>query len=180
MSSDEKTRQQRKKNLLFALAAAAGYIIVYFAGRIFGTVKEPASVWEWLFGCGPRQFSYLYGWLLHQKIFWIAMAVSVIPALFGKKFFSFTTLAGFAIGLTVGELCGHNPPGDAYGHGHYGWFIWGCIFLFSAVMGICLEKLARDKLDLKSRKLWIWSAVFAVGIFLIVFMVRMNMPSSFS
>ena len=70
--------------------------------------------------------------------------------------------------------------GDAHGHGHYGWFIWGCIFLFSAVMGICLEKLARDKLDLKSRKLWIWSAVFAVGIFLIVFMVRMNMPSSFS
>lgn len=168
-----------KKNILFALAVVIGYVFVYLAGRIFGTTGETTALVVWLFGNSPGQLSYLYGWLLQENIFWIAMAVSAIPALFGKKYFSFTTLAGFAIGLPVGELCGDNPAGAAYGHGHYGAFIWGCIFLFSVVMGMILEKLGKEKFDLKSRKLWIWSAIFVVGIVAVVLMVRSGMPTSF-
>lgn len=74
------------------------------------------------------------------------MAVSVIPALFGKKYFSFTTLAGFALGLLIGELGGQNPAGAAYGYGHYGWAIWGGIFTFSIVMGIIFEKSPKARL----------------------------------
>lgn len=168
-----------KKNILFALAVVTGYVFVYLAGRIFGTTGETTTLVVWLFGNSPGQLSYLYGWLLQENIFWFAMAISAIPALFGKKYFSFTTLAGFAIGLPVGELCGHNPAGAAYGHGHYGAFIWGCIFLFSIVMGMILEKLSKEKLELKSRKMWIWSVIFVVGIVAIVLMVRSGMPTSF-
>ena len=138
------------------------------------------SVTGWLFGSEPQQLSYLYGWLLRQHLFWVAMAISAIPALFGKQYFSFTTLLGFAIALLVGELCGHNPAGAAYGHGHYGWAIWGFVFAFSVVMGMILEKIAKKKLDLRSKKLRIWLAVYAVGVFAIVLAVRASMPTSFS
>ena len=130
----ENRRTRLKSNLLLTLAVIGGYIVIYLAGRIFGTDESQMSVTEWLFGNDPQQLRYLYGWLLHQHIFWVAMAISAIPALFGKKYFSFTTLFGFAIALLIGELCGHNPAGSTYGHGHYGWAIWGCIFAFSVFM----------------------------------------------
>ena len=83
----EERRMRLKKNVFFSLVVVAGYVIVYLAGRIFGTAGQQISVMGWLFGDDPAQLSYLYGWLLHQNIFWIAMAVSVIPALFGKSIF---------------------------------------------------------------------------------------------
>ncbi len=60
----------------------------------------------WLFGNDPGQLSYLYGWLLHQNIFWVAMAISTVPALFGKKVFLFTSLSGFAIALLASSFAG--------------------------------------------------------------------------
>ena len=183
MEEEKKAAERRgkmKKNLLLTLATIGGYIIVYLAGRIFGTTGTQASVMGWLFGNDPGQLSYLYGWLLHQNIFWVAMAISTVPALFGKRYFSLTSLSGFAIALLLGELCGNNPAGAAYGHGHYGWLIWGGIFAFSVVMGIVLEKMSAGRLELKSKKLWIWLAIFAVGTLGIVLLVRASMPTSFS
>lgn len=176
----EERRSRLKKNLLFALAVTGGYIFIYLAGRIFGTTGTQISVTGWLFGKDPEQLSYLYGWLLRHNIFWGAMAISIVPALFGKKYFSFTTLFGFAIALLIGELCGHNPAGIAYGHGHYGWAIWGCVFIFSAIMGMILEKITKEKIDLKSKKIWIWFAIFVVGVLGIVLVIRASMPTSFS
>lgn len=176
----EEHRNKLKKNLLLSLAVIGGYIMIYLAGRIFRTAGTQTSLMGWLFGSDPEQLSYLYGWLLHQNIFWAAMAISTVPALFGKKYFTFTSLLGFAIALLLGELCGHNPAGAAYGHSHYGWLIWGCIFAFSVVMGITLEKMSKGRLGLKSKKLWIWLAVFVVGTLGIVLFIRANMPTSFS
>ncbi len=175
----ENRRTRLKLNLLLTLAVIGGYIVIYLAGRIFRTTESQMSVTGWLFGNEPQQLSYLYGWLLHQHIFWIAMAISAIPALFGKKYFSFTTLFGFAIALLIGELCGHNPAGSAYGHGHYGWAIWGCIFAFSAVMGIILEKITKEKFDLRAKKIRFWFVIFVVGVLAIVLAIRAGMPVSF-
>ena len=183
MEEEKKAKARRDKlrsNLLLTLAVIGGYLFIYLAGRIFGTTESQMSVTGWLFGSDPQQLSYLYGWLLRQHLFWVAMAISAIPALFGKQYFSFTTLLGFAIALLVGELCGHNPAGAAYGHGHYGWAIWGFVFAFSVVMGMILEKIAKKKLDLRSKKLRIWLAVYAVGVFAIVLAVRASMPTSYS
>ena len=168
-----------KKNVLFTLVVLGGYIAIYLAGRIFGTTSGVTSVTGWLFGTDPQQLSYLYGWLLHQNIFWIAAAVSIITALLGKKYFSFTSLWGFGIGLLLGELLGANPSGAIYGQGHYGWAIWGGIFLFSLVMGIILERFAAQGLILKSRKLLIWSIVFVAGIFFVVLLVWCSIPDAY-
>lgn len=183
MEEEKKAVERRgkiKKNLLLTLAVIGGYIIIYLAGRIFGTTETQVSIMGWLFGNDPEQLSYLYGWLLHQNIFWVAMVISTVPALFGKKYFSFTSLLGFAIALLLGELFGYNPAGAAYGHGHYGWAIWGSIFAFSVVMGIILEKISKGKLDLKSKKLWVWLIVFVVAILGIVLLIRASMPTSFN
>ncbi len=183
MEEEKKAENRRirlRSNLLLTLAVIGGYIVIYLVGRIFGTTESQTSVTGWLFGNDPQQLSYLYGWLLHQHIFWVAMVISAIPALFGKKYFSFTTLFGFAIALLIGELCGHNPAGIAYGHGHYGWAIWGCVFAFSVVMGIILEKITKEKFDLRSQKIWIWFAIFVVGVLAIVLAIRTSMPTSFS
>ena len=142
-SSEEKKAKARRdklrSNLLLTLTVIGGYLFIYLAGRIFTTTESQMSVTGWLFGSDPQQLSYLYGWLLRQHLFWVAMAISALPALFGKRYFSFTTLLGFAIALLLGELCGHNPAGAAYGHGHYGWAIWGFVFAFSVVMGMIPE-----------------------------------------
>lgn len=177
----EERRSKMKKNLLLTLAVIGGYLVIYLAGRMFGTTGTQLSVMGWLFGNDPEQLSYLYSWLLRQNMFWFAMAISTVPALIGKKYFSFTTLLGFAIALLLGELFGYNPAGAAYGHSHYGWLIWSGIFALSVVMGIILEKMSKGNLDLKSKKLRIriWLAVFVVGILGIVLLIRANMPTSF-
>ena len=183
MEEEKKAVERRgkiKKNLLLTLAVIGGYIIIYLSGRIFGTTGTQASIMGWLFGNDPEQLSYLYGWLHKQNIFWGAMAISTVPALFGKRYFSFTSLLGFAIALLLGELCGYNPAGATYGHGHYGWAIWGSIFAFSVVMGIILEKISKGKLELKSKELWVWLAVFAIAILGIVLLIRASMPTSFN
>lgn len=186
LTSDEEEEKaedrwaKRKKDFLLMLAVLGGYVLIYLAGRIFGTKEEPSSVMGWLFGDDPQQLSYLYGWLIHQKIFWAAMAISAVPALFGKKYVSFTSMFGTAIGLLIGELCGRHPAGEAYGHGHYGWAIWIGIFVFSLVMGVVLERLCKGEPGPRASRVRIWSVVFLVGILAIVLGIRASMPAAFA
>ena len=71
-----------------------------------------------LFTAAPSgRHSYLYGWLLSSGLFWCAMAVSVVPALFGKRRFSCATLAAFVLGLLSGMALGPHPEGAAWGQG---------------------------------------------------------------
>lgn len=181
MAREAAARRERfRANIRTVLTVMGGYLLLYLAGRLFGTTDTPASVLGWLFGSEPGQHSYLYGWLLDRKLFWGAMAVSVLPAWFGKRYFSFTTLFGFAAALLLGELCGPHPVGAAYGHGHYGWAIWGGIFALSMVMGILLQKISPETFDLHRKKIRIWAAIFAAGLLLIVVAVRASMPAHFS
>ena len=46
-------------------------------------------------------------------------------------------------------------------------------------MGIIFEKITKSTIDWKSKKLWVWSAVFAIGILSILIIIRMSMPTSF-
>lgn len=164
-----------KRNALFALATAAGYGAVYLLGRVFCCTALQSSVLGWLFGTDPTQLTYLYGWLLREKLFWFSMAISVVPALWGKYRFSFTTLAAFGIGLLLGEQLGACPAGAVYGHSHYGWIIWGGIFLFSMGMGIVLERMKKP-ITLTSKKFRVWAAIFLAGVLAIVLLSLAGMP----
>lgn len=131
-----------KKHLPAAAAVLGGWLAVYLAGRVFCTVGPVRGLTDWLFGREVGQLRYLYGWLLQEGLFWYAMAVSVLPALFGKRVFALVTLAGFAAGLLLGEVFGPNPAGAALGNDHYGWTVWGVVFVLSIAAGALLQKRA--------------------------------------
>ena len=64
---------------------------------------------------------------------------------------SAVTLSGFVLGLILGECFGPNPAGAALGMGHYGWLIWGAVFLLSAGAGAFAEIFCRRRQRLKQR-----------------------------
>ena len=172
----ERRRSRRRRNLLAILAVAGAYLVIYLLGRIFGTAPGSYSLAGWLFGNGPQQLSYLYGWLLRQKLFWAALLISALPALWGKYRFSATASIGFALGLVLGELAGPNPAGAPWGHGHDGWAIWGGCFLLSLAMGGVLERLSRRGLAVKSRAFLLWCALFVLGMAAVVLLVKWGTP----
>ena len=172
----ERRRSRRRRNLLAILAVAGAYLVIYLLGRIFGTAPGSYSLAGWLFGNDPQQLSYLYGWLLRQKLFWAALLISALPALWGKYRFSATASIGFTLGLALGELAGPNPAGAPWGHGHDGWAIWGGCFLLSLAMGGVLERLSRRGLAVKSRAFLLWCALFVLGMAAVVLLVKWGTP----
>ena len=137
-------KKKRKNNILAALLIALGYLVVYFIGRCIWCSSSENSLLGWLIFTIPSGAnSYLYGWLLSSNLFWIAMMISVVPSFFGKYKFSFLTFAAFIMGLLLGILLGPNPEGAFYGNNHYGWAIWGGIYLFSIPVGIVLEYFSK-------------------------------------
>lgn len=134
-------KQKLKRNILIALIVVVGYMAIYLIGRIIWCDLSQSNLIGWLFTAIPSgEHSYLYSWLLSSNLFWYAMVISVIPAFFGKHKLSCTTLIGFAIGLAAGMIFGPYPEGGAMGHDHYGWAIWGTIYLVSIVAGVIAER----------------------------------------
>ena len=139
-------RKRLKGNTAAALFAMIWYLAIYLAGRFIWCGFAENSFMGWLIFAAPSgDGSYLYGWLISSKLFWLAAAVSVLPALFGKRKLSLVTLVGFAAGLLAGMLFGSNPEGAAYGNSHYGWAIWGAVYLLSVVVGILFELFMKKK-----------------------------------
>jgi len=149
-SEEENKRAARskrmKKNIRSALLMAGGYLLIYLIGRILWCDRSESSFLGWLLTARPSgEHSYLFGWLLHQKCYWLAMAVSVLPSLWGKVRFSHITLAGFVVGLSAGIVFGPYPEGAATGQTHFGWAIWGAVFLLSVAVGVFIEHLSEKR-----------------------------------
>ena len=139
-----------KKNVTVALCITAGYFLFYLIGRFIWCDRN-YSLLGWLFNAPVDQgkHSYLYGWLLSSYMFYITAGISILPSLFGKHWYSITTLVGFYIGFLTGLIFGPNP-GDKYGHTHYGWAIWSVIFFASVLIGIAVE-IIKKKLPQKEQ-----------------------------
>lgn len=173
---DEQLRTKQKKNIHLALVVAAGYLVIFLLGRIICGGGERTSVLGWLFGTDPSQSSYLFGWLLSSNMYLIASIISIIPVFFGKYKFSIATLCAFLIGLILGELLGPNPRVPAYGISHYGWQIWGGIFLFSMVIGVILEKIMKPGVSLKSKKVWIGASTAIIAAIFVIAIIYSAIP----
>ena len=139
-------RARRRSDLLAAALVAAAYGCLYLLGRaLWCGGEEGVSLLGFLATAQPTgPGSYLYGWLLSSRLFWIAMAVSVLPALLGRQRMAFVCLIGFVAGGVLGMLFGPNPSGAALGQGPYGWAIWGTVFLLSLPAGALAERLLPD------------------------------------
>ncbi len=133
-----------KRNAIVALCIAAGYFLFYLIGRFIWCDREYCTFLAWLFSVTPSgEHSYLYGWLLSSYMFYITAAISILPSLLGKHFYSISTLIGFTVGFLAGVIFGPNPKGAAIGHDHYGWALWGVIFFASVIIGIIIEILKK-------------------------------------
>lgn len=134
-----------RRNLQTVLLIAGVYAAYYLVGRVLCVHYEDAPVMGWLFLNDWKYIDYLYGWLLSSKLFWYAAAVSAAAALVGKRWFAAVTAAAFGIGWVLGELFGPNPEGVPLGHGHYGWAIWGGVFLIGVTAGVAVEIIRARK-----------------------------------
>ena len=146
-------RERRRKNGLTALLIAGAYVLIYLTGRLlFIPTGNYISVMTWLFSTSPQlyttntQWSYPYSWLTDTcPLLWWSMAISVLPALLGRRRFAWATLAGFVIGLVGGTLFGPLKEPHVPGHDHSGWLIWSICFLLSIAAGLAWERLAGRK-----------------------------------
>lgn len=140
---NKEKKQRIRKNIIRALVVILAYLAVYIIGRLIWC-RADSSLTGLLWASTPEgENSYLYGWLLSSGLFWVSLAISALPALLGKKYFSAITFGGFILGLILGIIFGPNPEGVPYGHGHYGWAIWGGIFILSVILGIIFEVLKK-------------------------------------
>lgn len=168
-------RKLRLRNIKHTALIAAGFLIVFFLGKLLWADLPQTTFIGWLLGTDPKAHDYLFGWILSKNLFLFCSVVSILPALFGKHRFSLVTLAGFSLGLLLGEYLGRNPAGSSYGYGHYGWAIWACIFLVSIGLGIWLQRFSAEDIRATSRKFRVFCAVALVGILLIILFVHANM-----
>ena len=174
----KKVRARRMKELgrhiLHFAAVLSLYYIFSIICKLLVLDLKDVAVTAILFSAEAGD-SYLIGWLFHSNLWFYASYISAIPAIFGKWKYSLITFAGFVLGIPLGELFGKNPRGAEFGFGHYGWAIWGGIFIISIIMGIIFEK---KKLSFRAKQGRIWLITFALLIIAIIFFVRMNMVTS--
>lgn len=164
-----------KRRACMALAVVGGYLLAFVMGNLLCARPESASLLGLLLGRGAER-PYLFGWLLGSGLYWIAMAMTAGLSLLGAFRLSCSALAGFLLGWLLGEAFGANPAGAAYGFGHYGWAMWGCVFLFSLAMGTVLERLARRGMPLRSKGFLLWCAAFLGGAAFLCLLVFLGMP----
>ena len=140
---NKEKKQRIRKNIIWALVVILAYLAVYIIGRLIWC-RTNSSLTGLLWASTPEgENSYLYGWLLSSGLFWVSLAISALPALLGKKYFSAITFSGFIIGLILGIVFGPNPEGASLGQSHYGWAVWGGIFILSVILGIIFEVLKK-------------------------------------
>lgn len=172
---EDETKRQRLQNFRCTLAVAGGYLLIFLLCKIFWTTVEPMSVTGWLFGDSAHTHKYLFGWLISKQIYFYASVVSILSAAFGLRRLSLTTLAAFALGLPLGEYLGAIPGLVPEGY-HYGWAIWGLLFVGSIFLGIWLQRIPAEELNRNSRKLRLWcitAGLYTIGS---VVFVLLNIP----
>ena len=172
---EDAQRQQRRRNLSAALSVFGGYLLLFFIGKLLFPPTDAHSLIGWLTSTRVSPDGYLFGWLLSSRLFFVCAALSCLAALLGKRRLSFVTLAGFTLGLLLGQCFGSNPAGAFYGHGHYGWAIWGGMFLLSAVMGILLERFPKENLSPGRTSFRLWLCIFLAAAAGIVLFVRLTL-----
>lgn len=164
-----------RKNVLTCLAVLAAFLLAFLSGKLLCWKKGEMPLITWLIIPVSREHTYLFGWLLSQSLFQLTALLASGAALLGWRRLSVTTLVGFLLGLPIGEFLGALP--DFVGPGyHYGWAIWGGIYLISWGMGIWLQKMDKAELHLASRKLQLWLLIFAALLVAIPCLVLSGVP----
>ncbi len=115
-----------KKKLLYAAITGICYMLIYIISRHYLDI-------------GQQHYMYTPSWTA-RNVIWFAALISVIPSFFGYYRFSIITLAGYILGVIAGEMFGGFQSDIPPEYLHYGWVIWGAVYISSAAIGILVEK----------------------------------------
>lgn len=171
-------RRERLRNYRWALVTALAYLEIFLLCKIFLSTGKDLSFTAWLLGDSPHHHTYLFGWLIHKNIYFFASVVSILSAFLGLRRLAGTTLAAFAAGLPLGELLGAIPGLVPEGY-HYGWAIWGLLFVGSIFLGIWLQRFPAEELNWRSKKLRRWCIVTGLYAVLSIVFVLLNIPPAY-
>lgn len=167
-------KRQVQKNVRTCFAVLGAYLAIHIAGKLIDWNRSEMPLFPWLITTASTQHSYLFGWLLKSGLFHWAMLFSSLIALGGWRRLSLTTLAGFAIALPLGEFLGGLDSIVVPGY-HFGWAIWGEIFLLSCAMGFWLQKM--EDFSLHSRKFRLWAGLYSLLTAAITVFILLAIPS---
>ncbi|WP_410507057.1 hypothetical protein RSJ42_09445 [Methanosarcina hadiensis] len=119
--------EDMKKRLLVAIIIMGLYGIIYLLNSQFFDIYEPYYI-------------YTVSWTTRQVLPIVAF-ITVLMTLLGKwRLTSFISFAGYISGIVFGELFGEFESDVPPQYLHYGWAIWGCVFILSVIAGIIIEK----------------------------------------
>ena len=136
------TRHPIQKNICFALLLCAGFYAFFLIYKLFRCeIGFDRGLLFFLFDSDSRYFPYPFSWLLHNDVYPICAAISVIPALFGRKWFAYTSASACMLGILVSEPIGYlfeyvNDVGVTVNHS---WAIWFLCYLGGILLGILRE-----------------------------------------
>lgn len=140
-SSSRRTREDRlQKKLFYAAITGFCYLVLYGISRHYFDIGQPF-------------YMYTPSWTA-RNVIWFAAFISVIPSLFGHYRFSMITLAGYVLGVIAGELFGGFRSDIPPEYRHYGWLIWGFVYLSAAITGILVEILRGHHRKKRTRNLY--------------------------
>ena len=91
------------------------------------------------FDIGQQLYLYTPSWAA-RNVLWLAAMISVTPSLFGYYRFALITLAGYILGIVAGELFGGFQSDIPPEYLHYGWVIWGAVYIASIIIVMVVEK----------------------------------------
>ena len=129
-----------QKKLFYAAITGFCYLVLYGISRHYFDIGQPF-------------YMYTPSWTA-RNVIWFAAFISVIPSLFGHYRFSMITLAGYVLGVIAGELFGGFRSDIPPEYRHYGWLIWGFVYLSAAITGILVEILRGHHRKKRTRNLY--------------------------
>lgn len=120
-------RGDMKKRVLVAVIMIGLYGIIYLLNSQFFDIYEPYHI-------------YTVSWTTRQVLPIVAF-ITVLMTLLGKwHLTSFISFAGYILGIVLGELFGGFESDVPPEYLHYGWAIWGCVFITAVIVGIIIER----------------------------------------
>jgi transcriptional regulator with XRE-family HTH domain len=139
-----KTQRPLQKNFRFALLLGFCFYGFFLLYKLFRCeIGFDRGLLFFLFNYDFRTLPYPFSWLLHNRVYLICAAISVMSALFGGKWFAYTSASTCLLGILVSEPIGYlfeyvNDVGVTVNHS---WAIWFLCYLGGILLGILREVL---------------------------------------
>lgn len=128
-----------QKNIRFALFLGFCFYGFFLFYKLFRCeIGFDRGLPFFLFDYDSRALPYPFSWLLHNHVYWVCALISAIPALFGGKWFAYTSASACLLGILVSEPIGYlieyvNDVGVTVNHS---WAIWFLCYLGGILLGI--------------------------------------------